>query len=259
MLIKSIVKKIIPQKYIFQAHNVYCKYKSVWYAGSDRLCPFCNGSFRMFLPFGEDELRPDAQCPRCGSLERHRLLWLYLQDKTNFFKNKLKVLDIAPMDIFQQKCKALPNLDYMSADLSSSLAMVNMDITDIKLPDNSFDCIICYHVLEHIIDDAKAMKELFRVLKPGGWALLQSPVDYQRTHTFEDKNIIAPHDRMRVFGHQDHVRIYGQDYQDRLEKAGFTVQLDDYVQKLEDGTIKKYGLMKDEIIYFCTKTVELCA
>lgn len=195
MLIKTILKKI------------YGKCKAVWYTGNDRLCPYCNGSFRIFLPYGEDGLRPDAQCPGCGSLERHRLLWLYLHDKTRFFKDNLKVLDIAPMDIFQQKCKALPNLDYMSADLSSSLAMVNMDITDIKLPDNSFDCIICYHVLEHILDDVQAMKELFRVLKPGGWALLQSPVDVQRTSTFEDEHIVLPQDRLRVFGHQNHVRI----------------------------------------------------
>lgn len=252
-LIKSIVKNIVPQSYIFQAQKIYCNCRSLWYMGNDRLCPFCNGSFRTFLPFGEDQLRPDAQCPRCGSLERHRLLWLYLKDRTHFFKDKLTVLDIAPMDIFQQKCKVLPNLNYMSVDLSSSLAMINMDITDIKLPDDCFDCIICYHVLEHILDDVQAMKELFRVLKSGGWAILQSPVDCRRKSTFEDKNIVLPQDRARVFGHQDHVRIYGQDYQERLEKAGFIVQPDDYVQTLKDDVIVKYGLIKNEIIFLCTK------
>lgn len=131
--------------------------------------------------------------------------------------------------------------------------MIKMDITDINLHDNQFDCIICYHVLEHILDDEKAMRELFRVLKPGGWAILQQPVDPTRDKTFEDPNIVLPEERERVFGQKDHVRIYGQDYKDRLERTGFTVKLDNYTGELGDNIIKKYGLMKDETICFCTK------
>lgn len=131
--------------------------------------------------------------------------------------------------------------------------MIKMDITNINLPDNQFDCIICYHVLEHILDDKKAMKELFRILKPGGWAILQSPVDPNRDETFEDPNVVSPEERERVFGQRDHVRIYGQDYKNRLERAGFTVKLDNYSRELGDNIIKKYGLMKDETIYFCSK------
>lgn len=157
------------------------------------------------------------------------------------------------MRFFQKKCKALTNLDYISADISSPLAMVKIDITDIPLSDNRFDCIICYHVLEHIPNDQKAMRELFRVLKPGGWGILQSPVDLNRDKTFEDPNIVSPVERERIFGHKDHFRIYGRDYKDRLERVGFTVRLDNYIRDLENNIIKKYGLRKDEIIYFCSK------
>jgi SAM-dependent methyltransferase len=180
-------------------------------------------------------------------------LWLYLKKRTTFFDDYLKVLDIAPVEFFQQKCKSLPNLNYISADISSSIAMIKMDITNISFYDNQFDCIICYHVLEHISNDKKAIKELFRVLKPGGWAILQSPVDYSRKKTFESPKIISQEERKRIFGEKDHLRIYGQDYKDKLEEAGFVVKLDDFVKKLGDNLIKKYGLMKSEIIYFCTK------
>ena len=252
MALKSILKKIIPVKYHPQARHIYWNLKSYRYIGNKYVCPCCNGHFRKFLPHGVNP-RANAKCPKCGSLERHRLLWLYLKNRTNFFSDKLKVLDIAPMQFFQEKCKKLPNLDYVSADISSPLAMIKMDITNINLPDNQFDCIICYHVLEHIPDDQKAMRELYRVLKPGGWAILQSPIDFNRDKTYEDQNILLPDERERIFGQKDHVRIYGRNYKNRLERAGFTITLDNYIEELGDDKIKKYGLMKDEIIYFCTK------
>ena len=158
----------------------------------------------------------------------------------------------APEYIIQKFLRSIPNLDYISADLNSSLAMVKMDITNISCKDNSFDVILCYHVLEHIIDDRKAMRELFRVLKPGGWAILQSPMDLKRNKTFEDSHVVLPQDRERIFGQSDHVRIYGRDYKDRLEKAGFTVKVDSYVKELGVDMIKKYCLGKEDI-YFCTK------
>lgn len=226
----------------------------IWYFGHRFTCPICNGHFSKFLPFGASAVRrSNARCPSCESLERHRLLWLYLRDKTNFFLGNLKVLHIAPHYYLQERFKKLKNLDYISADISSPMAMIKIDITDITLPDNQFDCIICYHVLEHIHDDGKAMRELFRVLKPGGWAILQSPVDPSRDKTFEDSNVISPEEREDSFWQKDHVRIYGLDYKDRLEKAGFTVKCDNYVGDLGESIIKKCGLLKFEIIYFCTK------
>lgn len=225
---------------------------SLMYIGKQVTCPCCNGSFRKFLLYGV-KARENALCPKCESLERHRLLWLYLKNKTNFFTDKLRVLHFAPEYIFQKTFKPMPNLDYISADLLSPLAMVKMDITNISYEDNFFDVILCCHVLEHIIDDHRALTELFRVLKPSGWAILQVPIDLNRDKTFEDANIVTPKERERIFGQKDHVRIYGRDYKQRLEKAGFTVKVDTYVRELTDDMIKKYGLKKDEVIYFCTK------
>ncbi len=251
MKLKIPFKKIVPEKYRIKIYQLYVTLK---YFGFRFTCPLCNGHFSELLPFGTKQ-RLNVRCPRCGSLERHRLLWLYLRDKTNFFSARLKVLDIAPVLFFQKKCKKLKNIDYVSADLSSPIAMIKMDITNINWSDNYFDCILCYHVLEHIENDKKAMSELCRVLKPGGWAILQSPLEPTLDKTFENANIVSPEERERVFGHNDHVRIYGIDYKDRLEKAGFTVKLDNYVKELGDDKIKKYRLSEDELIYFCTKPI----
>jgi len=248
--IKSIAKKVIPAKHHHALREIRRWGISLLLYGYRFTCPICDGHFRKFLPFGVKP-RPNARCPRCGSLERHRLLWLYLRDKTNLFADNLKLLDIAPMDCLQRKFRAMPNIDYISVDLESPMAMVKMDITDMQFPSNYFDCVICYHVLEHIPDDQKAMEEIFRVLKPGGWAILQVPI--LRDKTLEDPSITTPEDRERVFGQRDHVRIYGLDYKNRLEQSGFSVKLDDYVKQLSDEVIERYGLMKDENIYFCSK------
>ena len=247
--VKLLAKRIIPKRYHVLVRYIY---GTIRYSGLRFMCPCCDGHLRKFLPYGVKP-RPNARCPRCYSAERHRLLWLYLRDRTNFFTDHLKVLDIAPMAFLQEKCKKLKNLDYISADILSPTAMIKIDITNINMPDNQLDCIICYHVLEHILDDGKAMKELFRILKPGGWAILQSPVDFDCDKTFEDAKIVSPNDRELIFGHKDHVRIYGRDYKDRLERAGFTVNLDNYIRTLGDDKIKRYGLMENEIIYFCVK------
>jgi len=145
----------------------------------------------------------------------------------------------------------MPNLDYISVDLESPIAMLKMDVTDLQFPDDCFNCTICYHVLEHVSDDKKAMAEIFRVLKPGGWAILQVPI--LRDKTFEDPSVKTPKDREKIFGQHDHVRAYGLDYKHRLKSAGFSVKVDDYVTQLGDDAIGRYGLMKNEDIYFCSK------
>lgn len=252
MRFKVIIEKILPAKLYPLTARIFRIFRPLWYIGNNVACPVCSRHFRKFAPAGVHP-RPNAQCPRCGSRERQRLLWLYLRHRTQFFTDHLKVLDIAPHYLLQKKYKKLKNLDYISADLASPEAMVKMDITDIHLPDNQFDCIICYHVLEHIPDDGKAMSELFRVLKPGGWAILQVPIDPNRDKTFEDPAIVSPKQRQRIFGQYDHVRLYGLDYKDRLETAGFTVKVDNYVGQLPDDLVKKYALMQEEKIYLCSK------
>ena len=252
MRVESILEKIVPAKYYPRVERMYLKRRGIRYWGWKHTCPCCNGHFRTFVPWGTKPVQ--IACPRCYSVARYRLLYLYLRNKTGFFRDNLKVLDIAPTHYFQEMCQNLPNIDYFSADISSPLAMLRMNLTAIALTKNQFDCIICYHVLEHIMDDQKAMAELFRVLKPGGWAILQTPVDHSRDTTYEDPTITDPDERERAFNQCDHVRIYGRDYKDRLERAGFTVTVDDYLEDLGEAAIQRYVLMSDEKIYLCTKS-----
>ena len=177
--LKLLVKAIIPEKYHPAIQQMYLGLPMILYKGNQVICPSCGGHFRKFLPFGV-ETRSNTRCPRCGSLERHRLIWLYLKNRTYFFTDNLKVLLFALEPIFEKTFKSMPNLDYVSADLNPALAMVKMDVTNILYEKDYFDVTLCSHVLEHIMDDKKAMRELFRVLKPGGWAILQSPVDLKR-------------------------------------------------------------------------------
>jgi SAM-dependent methyltransferase len=250
--LKSTIRYILPQKYILQIKYLRDLLTGLFYIGNKFICPVCGGNFRKFKEAGLIP-RANEKCPRCSSMKRHRFLWLYLKNKTNFFDENLKVLHIAPEYCFYQRFSNQKNLDYLSADLRSPLAMVKMDITNILYEENFFDVILCSHVLEHIPDDRKAMRELWRVLKPGGWAILQVPIDINRQKTFEDPTIKSPEERRRFYGLEDHVRLYGLDYKDRLEQAGFTVKVDEYVKELGSETIKKYSLVERQNIYFCTK------
>lgn len=218
-------------------------------ATSRYICPCCNGQFRKLLPFGRIR-RENAKCPKCGSLERHRLEWLYLKEQTKFFCDKLMVLHFAPEQVFQKSFKLLSNLCYISADLNSPHAMLKMDITDIYFRDNVFDVILCNHVLEHVPDDKRAMRELYRVLKPGGWAILQVPIGVEKT--IEYPSVVSAEERERLFGQADHVRRYGLDYKDRLEEAGFKVRVDDYAKRLGGELCQKYALELIDI-YYCIK------
>lgn len=260
--VKSLIRKIIPQKYYPQCIDLYvkCKYSAIKFK-----CPFCGAHSGTPLPTGfylpvlkEQNVvgagyRLNAKCPRCHSSDRERLIYLYLKNRTNVFHDKLRILHVAPERNLQEAFMAAPNNYYLSADLHSPQTMVQMDITHIQYRDNSFDVIICNHVLEHIVDDRKAMSELYRVLKPGGWAILQVPISPLLSRTLEDPNIIAPEEREKVFGQSDHVRIYGKDYIDRLERAGFSVQAYSSLREFGWLAIHKYALQKDENVYIGLK------
>lgn len=224
----------------------------IFYKGNNKICPCCGGNFKKFLPVGA-KFRSSAQCPGCNSLERHRLLYIYIKHKTNFFKNKLKVLYLAPNRIFLSIFSKLAKIELITADLSSPLAMIKTDITNLIFEDKSFDVILCSHVLEHVIDDKLAMRELFRVLKPNGWAIIQSPIDYALKKTIEGNKDMPANERRELFGEYDHYRIYGIDYKDRLERAGFKVKVDNFVIDLNKNFIDLYGLDQTEKIYFCFK------
>nr|WP_297783058.1 class I SAM-dependent methyltransferase [uncultured Allomuricauda sp.] len=210
--------------------------------------PIDGKSFRSFLPYGYENPRENVLSPSTLSLERHRLLWLYLKTETEFFKQPLKLLHFAPEQAFYNRFKKLDNLEYTTTDLNSPLADVKADICNLPFQDDSFDVILCNHVLEHIPDDAKAMQELYRVMKPGGWGIFQIPQDLKRKKTFEDDTITDRKERARIFGQYDHVRIYGRDYFDKLRSIGFKVEEVDYTQILPKEAVEKYRLAKGEII-----------
>jgi SAM-dependent methyltransferase len=217
-----------------------------------RYCPVCCTSSSRFRKFGRTS-RKDARCPNCKALERHRLLWLYLQKETDLFSNKsLKVLHIAPEPCFESKLKERLGDNYLTADLNDPNVMVKMDITDIQYPENTFDVILCNHVLEHIPDDKRAMRELFRTLNDKGWAILLVPITSEKT--YEDPMIIKPEDRLKAFGQEDHVRRYGPDYIDRLREAGFaveTIKIEDLVNKKDAVRMGLTPACGD--IYYCIK------
>ncbi|WP_304141011.1 class I SAM-dependent methyltransferase [Mesoflavibacter zeaxanthinifaciens] len=215
--------------------------------------PIDGKSFKSFLPYGYGKQRPNVLSPSTLSLERHRLLWLYLKNETDFFTSNKKVLHFAPEQAFYKRFRQLKNLDYTTTDLLSPLADVKADICDLPFKDNTYDVILCNHVLEHIPDDIKAMQELYRVLKPNGMAILQIPQDLNRETTFEDNTITDKKERAEIFGQYDHVRIYGRDYFDKLRSIGFKVEEVDYTSKLSSEKIDKYRLAKGEIIPVCYK------
>jgi SAM-dependent methyltransferase len=215
--------------------------------------PIDGKSFRTFLSYGYAINRDNALSPSTLSLERHRLLWLYLQNETDFFTKPQKVLHFAPEQAFYKRFRNQKNLDYTTTDLLSPLADVKADICDLPFEDNSFDTILCNHVLEHIPNDTKAMQELYRILKPGGMAILQIPQDLEREVTFEDDSITDEKERTKIFGQYDHVRVYGRDYFEKLRSIGFSVNEVDYTTKFSEAEIEKYCLMKGEIIPVCFK------
>lgn len=216
--------------------------------GSSYTDPIDGKSFKSFLPYGYGKQRNNVLSPSTLSLERHRLLWLYLKTETNFFADNLKVLHFAPEQAFYKRFRNLENLDYITTDLNSPLADVKADICNLPFNNNSFDVILCNHVLEHIPDDTKAMKELFRVLKPNGWGIFQIPQDLSREISFEDNSITDKKERAKIFGQYDHVRIYGRDYFDKLRGVGFKVEELNYTSNLSDEDIDRYCLAKGEII-----------
>jgi SAM-dependent methyltransferase len=220
--------------------------------GKSHFCPCCKQHCIRFLPWGKAQ---NIFCPNCGTFPRHRALYLYLQTQPDFYHKNQKVLHFAPNHSLRKHFSSLSNLDYLTADLKDPSVDVKIDLTQIAYPDNTFDVIFCSHVLEHVMNDLAAIHELFRILKPGGWAFLAVPIR-EKANTFEDPKIVSPEERKHYFGQRDHVRFYGYDYKDRLEAAGFTVNAVRKEKLLSNLTFqqrKKYGLHGRELFHFVTK------
>ena len=255
-MIKKVFKTIlntIPRPILIRASYFVRPILAFALKGNRFTDPIDGKSFKTFLPYGYGNQRNNVLSPSTLSLERHRLLWLYLKNETDFFSKNLKVLHFAPEQAFYNRFKKQKNLNYTTTDLESPLADVKADICNLPFENDAYDVILCNHVLEHIPDDTKAMKELYRVLKPGGMAILQIPQDLSREKTFEDNSITDKPERAKIFGQYDHVRVYGRDYFDKLRSIGFKVDEVDYTTKLSKEEVEKYCLAKGEIIPVCYK------
>lgn len=250
--IKFLVRKL-PRPLLIRFSKSFSFLIKAFYSGNEVECPICNHHFSKFLPYGNngDENR---LCPNCLSLERHRLMWLYLKDHSDFFTKNYKLLHFAPEQPFLKIFKKMSNLDYTTADLVSPIADLHIDIMQIPLEDNTYDIVFCNHVLEHVENDITAMKEIYRVLKPEGWAIIQVPINYTYEKTHEDLSITDSKERERVFGQYDHVRWHGLDYPNRLEEAGFKVESFDIKKYLSPELVERYRLDKREILYIGKKS-----
>ena len=255
-MIKTIFKFFlnrIPRPFLIKFSYFVRPLLAFFLRGNNYTDPIDGKSFSRFLPYGYKQQRENVLSPSTLSLERHRLLWLYLSRETTFFNEHLKVLHFAPEQAFYKRFRKLNNLDYTTTDLNSPLADVKADICALPFENSSFDFILCNHVLEHIPDDRKAMQELFRILTPGGTAILQIPQDLNREQTFEDDSITDPGERTKIFGQYDHVRVYGRDFFDKLRSVGFQVEEVDYTGQLTVEEVRKYRLAQGEIIPVCHK------
>lgn len=225
------------------------------YKGDKVECPVCERKFSKFLSYGSEVAhRENVLCPYDLTLERHRLMWLYLKDHSDFFTaDKLDVLHIAPEQCFHKRFKNQKNLNYLTGDLVSPIADMHFDLHNIPLEDNRFDVVFCNHVMEHVDDAIQCMKELNRVMKPGGWAIMQVPQDFSRAETYEDPSIVSPEDREKHYWQKDHVRLFGRDYPDWLCKAGFEVEEFDVKTKYAKEIRERYRLAESEILYISRK------
>lgn len=268
--VKALLKRTVPLKYRLMRYGIPEKLKYypqlLMNLGSRVQCPFCGWTFARFLPSGTDSpaytryrvvsggRSENVLCPRCHSHKRERLLYLYLKHKTRTLSHDQRdVLHFAPEPCLERSLRQSTGPRYVTADLDQRGVRVRMDITAIPHPTNSFDVVLCCHVLEHVVHDHRAMEEIYRVLRPEGFAILQVPIGLALTHTLEDPTIVSPAERFQAFGQQDHVRLYGLDYVDKLRSVGFEVRTYSYQSEFGQAAAERYGLNPQEELFVCSK------
>lgn len=245
LVMKNIIKfflRNIPRKYLQRVVYLATSFSKIFYLGNKVECPICGKHYRKFLPYGYVISRENALCPNCLSLERHRLLWLYLKGKTNLFKEEISFLHIAPELCFIPRFRKQDNIKYTTADLESPWADIHLNIENMPIEDNSYDALMANHILEHVDNLDKALSEIRRVLKPGGWAILISPINPNRETTYSDPSITNPIEREKHFGQKDHVREFGKDYADVLRGSGLEIIEDRFIENLDKEILKRYAL-----------------
>lgn len=246
------VLRIFPRPFLIRISYLFMGLFKPLLKGNSVECPVCGSTFRKFLPYGVSS-RPNVLCPVCLSLERHRLIWLYLEKQSDFMTKPRKLLHVAPEQCFYNRFKQYKHIEYITVDLESPIADYHFDLHEIPFEENSFDMILCNHVLEHVADDRKVMSEFLRVLRPGGFAILQVPLEPHRESTFEDPSITDPRQREKFFGQKDHVRVYGRDYPNRLRECGFIVEERLVSDGFSTEMINRYRLAHDETLFIASK------
>jgi SAM-dependent methyltransferase len=248
--VKRALKGAVPRRYRYVIRGAALRLVGPLFRGENVTCPCCARRSRRWVSFGY----PNRLCPRCSSSERSRLLMLYLRNETPFFSDGecLTVAHFAAEYSLMRQFSRLSNLDYIAADLDPPFGGIEMDIRALPLAAQSVDIAICSHVLEHVPEDGTAMAELRRVLRPGGLALVMVPRDPRRATTYEDHSITTPEGRLVAFGQDDHVRVYGLDFEDRLRAAGFEVAGLSYTARLGPEAIDRYGLDEADVIFVCS-------
>ncbi len=240
----------IPRRWLQRMASWAVPLMGLAYKGRGRECPVCGSRYRRFMPYGYVTSREDALCPHCLALERHRMIWLWLSECSDLFESRPRLLHIAPEVSLMRHFKRLyrGTVNYITADLESPLADMHFDVQHIPLEDCSVDVVICNHLLEHVEDDRRAMRELYRILRPGGWGIALVPEDRSLPTTFEDDSITDPKERTRIFGQYDHRRTYGRDYDMRLAEAGFRVERIGYREQLTEAQQRLYAIGSDDLV-----------
>jgi len=240
--IKKIISSVIPRKIITENESILRYFYYQFYRGKRFQCNVCNKKLRKFISLKSGE----KLCPFCGSSSRNRRLWKILV--SDFLKSDIRILHFSPSRSIKRFLSKDPSLNYITSDFLGEFdAEKHYNITNISEGDNSFDLIICYHILEHIDDDRAAMKELYRILKKGGSCIIQTP--FKDGEIYEDDIIKTAEDRLKYFGQEDHVRIYSVDgLKDRLIQSGFEVKVHEYNEENNFN-----GLSGKEFILFAKK------
>ncbi|MGD1846752.1 MAG: class I SAM-dependent methyltransferase [Salibacteraceae bacterium] len=245
---KRFALRLLPEKWVKTIEPSIRKSLTIVYQGGNYQCPVCQQSFRKFIPISNDVGFADELCPSCGSIKRMRLQWLFLHHELNIDYNLWTVLDFSPHRALSTRLCDIVSINYISTDYETAKEDRRYDITLLPEPDQRFHLVICYHVLEHIPDDEAAMKELYRITRPGGYTILQVP--FHEGATKEDPAITSPEERLAHFGQEDHVRLYGRkDFSQRLRNVGFEVKERRYAKELGEEAIEHYRLNPDEVIF----------
>lgn len=252
--IKNIFKRIFSERQRNQIHYLIFMVRGQFYKGTKYYCNCCGKTFRKFLMYGNVP-RQNAACPYCNSTERIRLLLYYLENETSIFQENRKILHFAPERMIEKKIKKTNNKNYITADINPANADQIIDITNIPFEENSFDFVICSHVLGHVHNEPKAIDEMYRVLKPRGTALILTLIDRNNQLTYENPLVKNAEEKLEHYTEPDLERLHGLDFKQRLQRGGIIIKGIDYSLYFDEEDKIKFSLgNKDrELIFKCVK------